>query len=65
MSQAEQNGNKSKHNVTNLAKQLDKLYKSAIPDTTPLETHDLRSSLLALLTIDFPIKNVTDQVEYS
>jgi hypothetical protein len=64
MSQVEQNGNKSKHNLSNLAKLIDKLYQAANPDTTTPNSNNLWSSLPALLTIDFPIKNVADQVEY-
>jgi hypothetical protein len=62
MSKADREESKSKHDLTNLFKQWDKLRQAAIPDANPLSSQTAGSVLQALLTIEFPTKIVADQV---
>ncbi|KAH8552224.1 hypothetical protein BGW37DRAFT_302964 [Umbelopsis sp. PMI_123] len=61
MSKADREESKSKHDLTNLFKQWDKLRQAAIPDANPLSSQTAGSVLQALLTIEFPTKIVADQ----
>jgi hypothetical protein len=62
MSKVDQNESRSKQDLTNLYKQLEKLRQTALPNAPVSNSQTPASVLQALLTIDFPIKNVGDQV---
>lgn len=62
MSKADHEESKLRHDLANLFRQLDKLRQSAIPSAKPLSSPTAESVLQSLLTIEFPTKNVADQV---
>jgi hypothetical protein len=62
MSKADHEESKSRQDLANLIRQLDKLRQSAIPTAKPLSSPTAESVLQSMLTIEFPTKNVADQV---